>query len=641
MAEALLRRWLFLVLVVAVAAVYLQAVGGTFVWDDRHLVLASPQITGTTPLRELFFQPFWVDPSSDTPRAYYRPLVILSFALDYRIHGENAAGYHLTNVVLHLANTALLAALMRKYRVSATSACLLALAWALAPRLTEAVAWISGRTDVLATTFVLSALLVHRPCDVRRGMTAALLLFLGLLSKEVAIAGVAAVTVSELTVTGLRPRTKLQHLLPLALAVGAYSLLRVNALQGIDTASHTPAPQLWERVPVSLEALGRYAMSIANPWTPQLQQGLVHAHAPLLIVLGGVVLVGAAIGFWVWCRRSTGDADTRALSRIAWTLGATSLGLVLHIVPLSVGVVSADRFLYLPLAALVLGLGHPLSRWLERSRAVALLAVGYVVSLAAACFVHVDVWNDELNLWSRAFRDTPAENGLPGTELGNVYYRAGLYLPARSLYQTALDGIDPNQNQALAAILHSNIAKASSQLGQYEEAGRKLQELCATSTIARDCLAAGRVELHQLHLPEARRLARLAESRSPQFEDARKVLAQIDVVERALQSPDLNAPNATTRAMAQFEVMSLAGRQPAALTIAETLLRDPAVQPRDKASAAEYWVRWAPPNRIQEGLSASSDPTIHSDALLVAAQYRITQASRLMEVWPSLGVPMR
>src|SRR5262245_26731199 len=153
-----------LLVLVAVVAIYVQSLGGPFLWDDRLLVLDAPLVERGGSLVEFLSAPFWTGGESHAGSAsYYRPLASYSFAVDHALHGENPAGYHLTNVVLHASNALLLFALTRKHGVRPMIAALVATGWALEPRLAEAAAWISGRTDLIATFFTLAALVVWGP----------------------------------------------------------------------------------------------------------------------------------------------------------------------------------------------------------------------------------------------------------------------------------------------------------------------------------------------------------------------------------------------------------------------------------------------------------------------------------------------
>ncbi len=134
-----------LVVVLAIAGVYIDALGGPFLWDDRLLVLDAPLVEKSAALTEYLKNPFWMGAGAQPhDTSYYRPLVTMSFALDHRLHASNPGGYHLTNVVLHLGCALLVLALLRRAGLRDATAALLTCAWALLPRLAEAAAWISA-----------------------------------------------------------------------------------------------------------------------------------------------------------------------------------------------------------------------------------------------------------------------------------------------------------------------------------------------------------------------------------------------------------------------------------------------------------------------------------------------------------------
>lgn len=127
---------------------------------------------------------------------FFRPLFILSYIIDSRLWGARPTGYHLTNVLLHGLNSYLVyglaLSLLRPQKLAEDSARRIGLAagllFLLHPSHTEAVSWISGRADLLATLFSLAALLSYISyLGRRRGVYLLLSLFsfaLALLSKE-------------------------------------------------------------------------------------------------------------------------------------------------------------------------------------------------------------------------------------------------------------------------------------------------------------------------------------------------------------------------------------------------------------------------------------------------------------------------
>ena len=85
----------------------------------------------------------------------YRPLRTVSYSLDFAIWGENPFGFHLTNVLIHLANTIMVFVLARTITSRLRMAFVAALVFAVHPIQTDAVTYISGRRDVLFTLFYL------------------------------------------------------------------------------------------------------------------------------------------------------------------------------------------------------------------------------------------------------------------------------------------------------------------------------------------------------------------------------------------------------------------------------------------------------------------------------------------------------
>src|SRR5438445_6795651 len=91
-----------------VACVYIRALGGPFIWDDRHLISDSAAVRDLN-LVQAFRQPFWLgEPGLSGSLAYYRPLTSASFVIDHALYGSNSSGFHLSNLLLHLLAVALL-----------------------------------------------------------------------------------------------------------------------------------------------------------------------------------------------------------------------------------------------------------------------------------------------------------------------------------------------------------------------------------------------------------------------------------------------------------------------------------------------------------------------------------------------------
>ena len=135
-------------IVVAVTAiVYLNALQTPFIYDDHRTVTENFSIRDFRDWQAvLLFQPL-------------RPVLNVSYAIDYAIWGANPFGFHLTNVLLHIANVLLLFRIAGGLGVIGFTTALL---FAIHPMMTSAVTYVSGRSEVLCATFFLAALISAR-----------------------------------------------------------------------------------------------------------------------------------------------------------------------------------------------------------------------------------------------------------------------------------------------------------------------------------------------------------------------------------------------------------------------------------------------------------------------------------------------
>ena len=99
----------------------------------------------------------WFSPSAIEEEGHYWPLVYTTFWLEHKLWGFDPAGYHIVNVLLHLANTLLLWHLLRRLTVS--GAWVVVAVFAVHPLHVESVAWVIERKDVLSGLFYLAAVL--------------------------------------------------------------------------------------------------------------------------------------------------------------------------------------------------------------------------------------------------------------------------------------------------------------------------------------------------------------------------------------------------------------------------------------------------------------------------------------------------
>uniref|UniRef100_A0A8C9VMS7 dolichyl-phosphate-mannose--protein mannosyltransferase n=1 Tax=Scleropages formosus TaxID=113540 RepID=A0A8C9VMS7_SCLFO len=158
------RGFFCYVLLVAVCALcYGNSLRGEFVHDDVWAITNNPDVRPGSSLRAVFSDDFWGKRMADnTSHKSYRPLCILSFKLNIMLGGMTPLYFHMVNVVLHCAVTALLMyTCKRAVFDDSRLAFLAALLFAVHPIHTEAVSGIVGRADVLACLLFLLSFLSY------------------------------------------------------------------------------------------------------------------------------------------------------------------------------------------------------------------------------------------------------------------------------------------------------------------------------------------------------------------------------------------------------------------------------------------------------------------------------------------------
>jgi len=166
----------FLILVTAL--VYLPSLKNDFVWDDYYVIVVNSFIKSWKNF-SLIFTPNYFTPIQEldslrietgSGEVTYRPVVTISYFLDYGVWKLNPFGYHFTSLLLHLANVGLLFLLIQFLLKNRYLAFLSALIFALHPVNTEAVDVISFREDLLVFLFLISSFILFIKKDYSKGI---------------------------------------------------------------------------------------------------------------------------------------------------------------------------------------------------------------------------------------------------------------------------------------------------------------------------------------------------------------------------------------------------------------------------------------------------------------------------------------
>ncbi len=466
------------------ALLYLPALHGGFVWDDTLFLVDTPFYRDPANWGQALARPFLLSPN------YYRPLAILTFLVELRLFGLVPWAFHLTNLVLHALNTALVTFLAARLAPKAASlqdpsrllGAAAGLFYAVHPALVESAAFISGRFDLLLTALLLATLLLER--RLAGGRAAALLAVgaaLGMLTKEMAAGFLIVYPLWWWATRASRPdlAAVLRNLLPrwggVAVGTALALLVRYLALGTLwipRAGNPLDAGRPLSHALLVLRSFGEYVLLALWPFTTLTP--IHYADLPLrpgdAAIWPGLLLALAAAGALAWGVRRGGPPARLALA------AAVALAPVLNVIPLELGggAFVAERFLTFPLALLTLALATvpiPPAHSRRASLSSAALAL-WLVAAAATVQLTVPHWHSDETLWRWGMRRAP-RSAVPYTNLALAAVEDGRYAEALALAEQAL-ALDPADRNAA-----NNKGLALFHLGQYAEAEAIFADLVA------------------------------------------------------------------------------------------------------------------------------------------------------------------
>ncbi|HET9952030.1 MAG TPA: tetratricopeptide repeat protein [Candidatus Eisenbacteria bacterium] len=440
--------WFLLPLAVALltAWLYAPAVQNGFTdWDDPAYVLQNPLIHDLSPtgLRAI---------ATNVVEHNYHPLTILSLAVDYQSWKLNPAGYHLTNVALHVLATLAVFWFILLLTESQALAAIASLFFGTHPLHVESVAWVSGRKDLLYGLFYFVAcacyvLWVRR--DRRVYWVCALAAFLGsLLSKGMAVTLPLSLVAIDLYLR--RPwsaKALLDKAAFFALAI-AFGLITIAA-QGKAVQEFGAFPA-YERVLVGFHGLAAYLIRAVAP--VGLSAFYPYPAAGRALPIAFFVAPIAAVLLGLGIAKSLKRDRTFAFAGLFFLI---NVALVLQFIPVG-SAIMADRYTYVAYAGLGLGLAWGIERLGRASVARGALPRLLLTLFFAALFAwwgvvareRIRVWKDGVTLWTSVLAEYPA---LPMAYAQRAwsYQREGNTAQAMADLDRAL-ALDPNDGDALS-----------------------------------------------------------------------------------------------------------------------------------------------------------------------------------------------
>lgn len=455
--------------------VYLSSLHHEFVeWDDAQYVVENLHIRS---INIAFIK--WA--FADFHAGNWHPLTWISHAIDYAIWGLNPLGHHLTNVILHAANTFVVvlliigilnvlkeASIKRRpseflhERMILITGGITGLLFGLHPLHVESVAWVAERKDLLCALFVLISVTLYtkyvnsinnEPAEEKSALRlfnkqyffALIFYILALLSKPMAVT-----LPFVLLILDWYPFERIQSLktfraafiekIPLVALSLISSVLTVLAQREGGALASIEAIPLSTRLLVGARSLIAYLWKMI--WPLNLTPFYPYPTNVSLLSLEYLFTIFFVVGITIIC---IVRAKKQRLWLSVWSYYVMTLIPVIGIVQVGRQAM-ADRYTYLPSLGpfLIMGLGvawalrkiYTLPQWgLIIKLLGAAISIFVFVSMSYLTFRQIGIWNNSIRLWSYVIGRHPERAHL-------VYYFRGLAFLNTDQFDKAIEDFD-------------------------------------------------------------------------------------------------------------------------------------------------------------------------------------------------------
>lgn len=334
------------------------------------------------------------------------PLYYWSLALDHALFGTDPGGYHLHSVLLHGLGAALLVGVAARMGLGRLGAMAAGVLYAVHPVLTENVAWVASRKDVLSFAWMLGAswlyLVAVQSSRGRLHTLGAVAFAISLTAKATTLVLPLLLAVHALFLTQDDDRSRWQRLRPVrayALVALVMTVLHLWVAGRAGTTEGLPGHDLLALLHANLEVIGRGLVAVVAPFRLSVEHGVDAAAVDSAwAALGVLTAIGWVAGL-IWSHPRH--------PRITALLLAVPLALVPfnNVLPRKSNLF-AERYVQIALLPIVLAVGA----WLSSApRSVVRRAVVgcVIVVLAATTWLRLPVWRDSISLWEDAELKAP------------------------------------------------------------------------------------------------------------------------------------------------------------------------------------------------------------------------------------------
>lgn len=453
-------------------ALYFNSLVVPFLFDDLHMIVDNSYIKNLNGISTFFFTPKIT--SALIAKGMYRPLLMVTFCLNYYFNGLNPAGYHIINILFHFLNATLVFFLLKLFlkNNSFWPAFLSALFFLTHPVYTEAVVYISCRSTLLSSLFFLLSVFLYVSKDAdgiggpqkRNLYLGSFFAYLcGLLTKEVVIVLPLILLIYDFIFTAdCRPKTfwtllKRYHLAFLILSI-FYLLWRKYLFGAFGTIY--PMRSTYENILSQLKVSIFYIKLYLLPVNLCVGRSVATSKSILepVVLVSFLVTIILSLAAFFNCRK--GKLLAFAILWYFVTLLPKFIG--------SLGLLAAEHQLYLPSVAFIIALAVLIKTIMSSSKQFSgyrrlrlLLIILFVLILSWYSQMTINrnkIWQDEYTLWADNVKKSPVSWGAYNN-LGLAAFGMGKTQEAKACLLKALDSIELKYGAKLnKAMLYNNLA---------------------------------------------------------------------------------------------------------------------------------------------------------------------------------------
>src|SRR4030095_1705332 len=401
--------------------IYLPVFNAGFAYDDVNYIQKNPLIRSID-LNRIF---------TENVMGNYHPLTMLIFSIEYQFFGLDATGYHVVNLLLHLANILLVFYFILLLCNKPWVALVAALLFGIHPLHVESVAWISELKDLLYTSFFLGTLIFYlkylNDAEKKYYFIALLLFLFSLLSKAMA----ASLPVVLLLIDYFKRRKiagrVIVEKIPFFLLAVIFGVVAVFAQQISEAVQEISTYTFLQRIVFACYGFINYLWKLILPFN----QSVFYPYPikggtalPSYYYLYPILLIAIA-ALIIYSRKFS----NKIFFAIAFF--TVTIFLVLQLLPVG-DAVMADRYSYIPSIGLFYLFGEAFNYlWNKRYKVPVIAILGlFALFFCVRTFQRTGVWKNDLTLFSDVIDKYPT--------VAIAYNNRGSFLWDEKKYDEAL-----------------------------------------------------------------------------------------------------------------------------------------------------------------------------------------------------------